>query len=407
MTDAGPDGGRRPTPLDVEVAARIRRRGPIPFLEVMDLALYDPAHGFYATGGGAGRRGDFLTSPEVGPLFGAVIARALDRWWIDAGRPDPFVVVEAAAGNAMLARTVLAAKPACESSLTYVLVEQSAALRARHGDHLELLAPELAFPPEPDPDDDPGRDHRGDPGAAADEPVATGPRVVSLGSLPALPCAHVVLANELLDNLPVVLLEVADDGDGARSWAEVRVALATDDTTLVELAVPASPALAARARRLVPDAAVGARIPLALGAAEWLRQGLDIVRHGGRLVLLDYGDVTPSLAARPMAEWLRTYRGHARGLDPLEALGTQDITCEVPVDQLDAVAPIHRDETQAAFLAHHGIDELVDEGRRIWTERAHLGDLEALRARSRIREADALVDPTGLGAFRVLQWRRG
>ena len=48
------------------------------FAEVMEQALYDPESGFYATSGVAGRRGDFITSPEVGPLFGAVVARALD-----------------------------------------------------------------------------------------------------------------------------------------------------------------------------------------------------------------------------------------------------------------------------------------------------------------------------------------
>ena len=58
--------------LERRVADEIERRGPVPFSEVMDLALYDPALGFYATGGAAGRRGDFITSPEVGPLFGAV-----------------------------------------------------------------------------------------------------------------------------------------------------------------------------------------------------------------------------------------------------------------------------------------------------------------------------------------------
>ena len=46
----------------------------------------------------------------------------------------------------------------------------------------------------------------------------------------------------------------------------------------------------------------------------------------------------------------------------------------------------------------------MDEGRRTWQERAHLGDLEAVRARSRITEAEALLDPTGLGAFQVLEW---
>ena len=83
----------------------------MPFSEVMDLALYDPSHGFYAAGGAAGRRGDFITSPEVGPLFGAVVARALDGWWRAWGEPDPFVVVEAGAGAGTLAISVLTAQP--------------------------------------------------------------------------------------------------------------------------------------------------------------------------------------------------------------------------------------------------------------------------------------------------------
>ena len=61
---------------------------------------------------------------------------------------------------------------------------------------------------------------------------------------------------------------------------------------------------------------------------------------------------------------------------------------------------------QADWLAEHGIDELVDEGRRVWSDRAPVADLEALRARSRVSEAEALLDPTGLGAFRVLEWDR-
>ena len=76
-------------------------------------------------GGRAGRRGDFITSAEVGPLFGAVVARALDAWWDELGSPDPFVVVDAGAGVGTLARAVLAAGPACAAALRYVLVERS------------------------------------------------------------------------------------------------------------------------------------------------------------------------------------------------------------------------------------------------------------------------------------------
>ncbi|MGH9166017.1 MAG: class I SAM-dependent methyltransferase, partial [Acidimicrobiales bacterium] len=57
------------------IVARIGRSGPLGFDEYLDLALYDADGGFYAAGGSAGRSGHFLTSPEVGPLFGAVLAR--------------------------------------------------------------------------------------------------------------------------------------------------------------------------------------------------------------------------------------------------------------------------------------------------------------------------------------------
>ena len=104
---------------------------------------------------------------------------------------------------------------------------------------------------------------------------------------------------------------------------------------------------------------------------------------------------------RPWSEWLRTYRGHQRGGAPLEHPGEQDVTCEVAVDQL---VPPSSDTSQAEWLRAHGVDELVDAARAAWKERAHIGDLEALRHRSRVNEADALLDPNGLGDFRVLEW---
>ncbi|MGH9112456.1 MAG: hypothetical protein ACRDZN_09220, partial [Acidimicrobiales bacterium] len=99
-----------------------------------------------------------------------------------------------------------------------------------------------------------------------------------------------------------------------------------------------------------------------------------------------------------------TYRGHSRGADMLADLGTQDVTCEVAIDQLATVRAPSADRTQAEWLRGRGIAELADEARRTWDERAHLGDLEAVKARSRVTEAEALVDPAGLGRFRVLEW---
>jgi SAM-dependent MidA family methyltransferase len=94
--------------------------------------LYGDA-GFYTTTGQAGRRGgDFITSPEVGPLFGTVIAGYLDDCWEKLGSPSRFDVVECGAGPGTLARSILAAKPRCLPAMNYVAVEVSAAQRALH-----------------------------------------------------------------------------------------------------------------------------------------------------------------------------------------------------------------------------------------------------------------------------------
>jgi SAM-dependent MidA family methyltransferase len=380
------------TPLDHEVAARIRRHGPIGFDQVVELALYDPDHGFYGSGlGSAGRRADFLTSPEVGPLFGAVLARALDSWWVELGRPDPFTVVEAAAGSGTLARSVLFAEPQCAPALTYVLVERSDALRRRQSEHLPIVDASLAFPP--------ADDER--PGARADA-AGRGPRVVSLPDLPAVAVTGVVLANELLDNLPFRLLELGPDG-----WLEVRVgstgALDDRDPELGEVLVRAGDADAALAGRLAPKARQGDRVPVQSAASAWVDAALGVLDRG-RLLVIDYASATPDLASRPFEQWVRTYREHERGGPALSALGTQDITCEVDEAQLVLGHPPSASSDQATFLGRYGIHELVDEGRRVWNERAHLGDLIALRARSRVGEAEALTDSSGLGAFRVLEW---
>ncbi len=374
------------------LAERLDRSGSLAFDEFVELALYGDG-GFYADGGGAGRRGgDFLTSPEVGPLFGAVVARRLDAAWESLGRPGEFVVVEAAAGRGALALAVLAARPACADALRYLTVERSAVLRARQAEHLSLAEPFVVLGPRTDDDD-----------------ASTGPLVASLPDLPAAAVTGVVLANELLDNLAFRLLERTGVG-----WSEVRVARApgvgsgrrdgAPVAELVELLVPADPATADRAGRLAPDAPVGARIPVQDDAADWLRRACGVLERGVVLTF-DYAvGTTAELAARPWTDWVRTYVEHGRGRSPLDGPGGQDVTVEVAVDQLAVVRTPDVDVDQAAWLRGWGLDDLVDQGRRDWESGAARGDLAAIRGRSRAVEAEALCDPAGLGAFRVLEW---
>ncbi|MDQ4098206.1 MAG: SAM-dependent methyltransferase, partial [Actinomycetota bacterium] len=206
----------------------------------------------------------------------------------------------------------------------------------------------------------------------------------------------VIVANELLDNLAFRLLE-----RGEETWLEVRVL-----PDLTELLVEAPDGVAEEADGLVPDLPSGARIPIQHEAQNWLRTALGSL-VAGRVVVIDYADTTASLARRPWTDWVRTYRVHRRGGHPLRYLGEQDITCEVAVDQLARVSRPISDRSQAEFLRSHGLDELSEQARRQWEERAHIGDLEALSARSRTTEAAALADVGGLGAFRVLEWAVG
>ena len=324
-----------------------------------------------------------------------LVARALDEAWGRLGRPDPFLVVDAGGGRGRLLADVLRAEPACATAMRAVLVERSARLRAEAHELLSLEPPADALGPFVRSTTD-----------EAPTPVPdTGPVVTALDELPMVTLDGVIIANELLDNLPVRIVERTGHG-----WSELRVGV-DDQARFVEVLVDAPPELTGPAAELADDLDIGlgARLPIPLAAADWLAQTAPILSHG-ELWILDYADETAGLLTRGpggAAGWLRTYRGHRRGTDPFDAPGEQDLTCDVPLAWLRRAATragftITSESTQGDWLARLGVDALVDEGRRRWAAGAHLGDLQAVAGRSRAVEAAALTDPTGLGAHRVV-----
>ena len=329
--------------------------GPIAFDRYLDIVLYG-AHGFYTVGGSAGRRrGDFITSPEVGPLFGVVIARALDAWWDELGRPDPFTVVDAGAGPGTLARSVLAA---------------DAGVRAGHALRRGRDLRPAARPPS-------RRDRVGERDAVG--PVhRRDPRQRAARQRP-VPARRVRrrVARGVRDG------RRRTAGRGARLGGH----------------------RCRPAGRHVPPRA---RVPIQARAAAWVGDARASLARG-RVVVFDYSvAVTAQLAVRPWREWLRTYRAHDRGghylVDPGRA--GRHLPTSPSTNSPRRAGPT-RCEPRPSSCAAGASTSSSTRADADWQASAARPDLRAMAMRSRISEAEALLDPTGLGAFSVVEWSVG
>lgn len=367
------------------------------FDEYQEWALYDPTIGFFAQQGSAGgRRGDFVTSVEIGPLFGAVLGRYLDAEWERLGQPEDFWVYELGAGRGTLALGVRAGKPACQSALRYVCIERSERLRAEQREQAHALSGVNLEPLDPGPSE---------PLEHVFTDQATSMQVYQSSELPAGTLTGVVLANELLDNIPTRVLRCTSSGEATATYEELWVQQGPDEANhavwfpLEEISAQYVEALG------LPEMHVGAEFPYQEQAVALVHElGTKLI--AGSLLFFDYMRPTNELAVTPRSEWLRTYRSHERGDDPLQHPGSQDITCDVAVDQIMAVLGNAAVTEQHEWLRSHGIDELVEEGKAAWHRSAAAPTLAALQGRSRVREAEALTDPNGLGGFGVIEWRR-
>jgi SAM-dependent MidA family methyltransferase len=217
------------------------------------------------------------------------------------------------------------------------------------------------------------------------------PAVESRPDVPDGPLDGVIVANELLDNLPFRLCVF----DGR--WREAYVTIAADGGFAEVLSAPLDPP-----RSLLPPSPPhGSRAALHDDAVDWVDTVRSRLRRG-RLLAIDFvHPTTAELARQPWRQWLRTYRDHDRGGHYLSGAGDQDITVEVALDQFPEPESVR---SQAQFLQRWGIADLVAEGRRAWTAGAQAPDLPALAMRSRAVEAEALLEPAGLGAFLAVEW---
>jgi SAM-dependent MidA family methyltransferase len=353
--------------LKEAIIERIQRECGISFRDFMQMALYEPGLGYYCTPGAKmGREGDYLTSPEVSPLFGAMVGRQLREIWEVMGRPGRFGVVEVGAGNATLCRDVLGwakrTAPELFGAMGYTIVEPLPALEARQRERIKAAGLEAC--------------------------------VEWLPELP-LRIEGCIVSNELLDSMPVHRVVILDravreiyvNWDGSRFVEEFRDAAAEvrDYFTLLDL-LPGE----------------GCRAEVNLEAPRWLHQAGEALKRGF-LLTFDYGYDARELYARWRTDGtlLCFYRHNPSG-DPYARIGRQDMTSHVDITTLrrageEAALTTIGMASQSEFLLNMGIRDALTY--------PSLADLEGHYTRR--RAVSELVDTAGLGRIRVLAQTKG
>jgi SAM-dependent MidA family methyltransferase len=365
------------TPLATIIRDDIAASGPITFARYMEFALYHPEFGYYRSARRRpGRPGDFITSPELHPFFGLAIGRHLAWWWNRLGRPDPFTVVEYGSGIGGLAYDTIVgmidAAPGIRDVLQYRLNEVNP----------HRLSESLAAM------DEAGL---GDTVAADDGTTVTG----------------VVLANEVADAFPVYRLRWTGNGF-EEIWVDWR-----DGEGFVDVTGPLSPemtgwdpeATLAREGLALDALPTGARLEVSPGAATWMAEVADRIERGYALVI-DYGDpAAERYAGHRLDGLLRVYDQHTVSDDPYGAPGEQDITAHVDFSSLIAAGEscgldLVGFTTQADFLADAGLGDFLV----ALQNEPDVAVEEYYRAQAAVFR---LIDPGGLGRFRILGMARG
>jgi len=270
----------------------------------MQRALYDPAHGYYASGRAAvGREGDFFTSVSVGPLFGALLARQFEEVWKRLGSPALFSIIEQGAHHGDLARDILSAleniAPDCFAAAQLHIIDPFPAQRDAQQRTLGPLCSKTRW-------------------------------LEHLDQLQ--PFTGVFYANELLDAFPVERVRWSGS-----HWEQLHVDL-KDDTFVWTGARSQDPVLLASIEHLPRNLPSGFTTELHLEACTWMRQAAARLANG-ILLLIDYG-YTRSEYYRPERHegTLTGYRAHQQTRDILANPGTMDLTAHVEFTTLAETA---------------------------------------------------------------------
>lgn len=301
------------------IAASPDRR--ITFAEFMDLALYDPSYGYYATNQvNIGMRGDFFTAPHLGRDFGELLAEQFVDMWHQLDHPHPFTLVEMGAGQGLLVQDVLRYLHRhyadCFAALEYLIVEASPALVAEQRRSLQRFAESW------------GRLHWRQWHEIAPESV-TG-CFFSNELVDALPVHQVAIASGRLHEIYVTLADptqLSPQSSSGCAFVE----------TLGDLSTPRLQEYFTLSGVDFPSAAYaeGYRTEVNLVALDWLTTVAQRLRQG-YLLTIDYGYLASRYYSPARHQGtLQCYYQHTHHNDPYLNVGRQDITTHVNFTALE------------------------------------------------------------------------
>jgi SAM-dependent MidA family methyltransferase len=346
---ARPPGDDPGEPALVErIRDEIERHGPITFARFMELALYEPGLGYYATSADrTTRAGDFLTAPELHPIFGWTVAAQIEEMWALLGEPRSFVLREYGAGSGALGQQIVERLESTNSALASLLRYEPIEVEGRL-------------------------------------PDATTPG----------PMVGCVVANEFLDALPVHRVRNAGG-----KLCEIRVDWQAG--RFVEIDGEVSDARLTGRFDLGPTGLPdGQATEVCLASADWVAR-IHAQLERGYVLVVDYGLSETALYSPVRAHGtVRAFRGQHVSSDVLSGVGHQDITATVNLDALERDAHATGfdvlGKTRAApFLLACGLDAVYREAR----EQADLEWESAALLRSAVRR---LLDSGGLGGYAVV-----
>ena len=335
----------------------IKDNGPISFERFMDHVLYSE-HGFYSAEGRIGGTGDFFTSPSIHPIFGSFLSIQIYAMWKVLQCPKPFALIEFGSGNGLLSKSVIDTIGFLDdkfaSSCEYFAIDK---FHFGETQHLK--------------------------------------KILASNDIPITKSKGVIFSNELIDAFPVRLIEVSKG-----QILEVFLKH-TPSNTLTEVLMPPQEPLPDHICEKDLSALEGYRGPVNVKLSEWYNQ-LNSILGSGFLITIDYGfNQNEYYSMENSKKLIQTYYKHVQGSSPYQRLGRQDITAHADFTALETVGNKSGfskviQTTQREWLFDLGFDKWIQ-------SQAIKGQM----ARSMENFINNLVDPNGLGKFKVLMQQKG